>query len=161
VSNVRLLTLRAKLKSQEEYLATRKVQDEADKKLAQLRAEREAVEQRMMSNVSTYTAVGTLQASTLQSGAGVLYRLTDPATGRTIVYIRSNDAKYAQLMNQFVGVRGSLRTDERLKMKIITPTDAEPVDQVKVNNTVIATITPPSMLPASVTIDQAPAAATE
>ena len=58
--------------------------------------------------------------SSLQQGNATLYRLTDPATGRTIVYLRSNDPKYASLLNQFVGVRGDLTSDERLRMKIIT-----------------------------------------
>jgi hypothetical protein len=62
VTQVRLLTLRAKLKSQDEYLATRRMQDDGEKRLAQFRAEREAVEQRMLGNVKTFTAVGTLQA---------------------------------------------------------------------------------------------------
>lgn len=147
VANVRLLTLRAKLKSQEEYLATRKVQDEADKKLAQLRAEREAVEQRMMSNVSTYTAVGTLQASTLQSGAGVLYRLTDPATGRTLCYVRgSKDPKFVTFVEKFVGVKGEITSDPQLSMKVIPATEVVAVDPQKVNKSVAAQIVPPSLV---------------
>jgi hypothetical protein len=63
-----------------------------------------------------------------------------------MVYIRSNDPEYAGLINRFVGVKGDLSTDERMKMKVITPTAAEAVDQSKVNSTIIATITPPSLL---------------
>lgn len=147
VANVRLLTLRAKLKSQEEYLSTRRVQDEADKRLAQLRAEREAVEQRMMNNVTTYTAVGTLQASTLQAGSGVLYRLTDPATGRTLCYVRgTKDPKFVTFVEKFVGVKGEITSDPQLSMKVIPATEIVAVDPQKVNKSIAAQLVPPSLV---------------
>ena len=80
--------------------------------------------------------------------------MTDPGTGRTVVYIKSNDPKFAGMLNQFIGVRGDVVTDEHLKMKTITPTEAEQVEQSKVNTAVIATITPPSLLPAAASVDQ-------
>ena len=147
ITQVRLITLRAKAKSQEEYLATRKVQDDTEKRLAALRAEREAVEQRMIGNVTVYTAVGTLQASTLQSGVGTLYRLTDPSTGRTMCYVRgTKDPKFVTFVNQFVGVKGELSTDPQLSMKVIPATEVVAVDPQKVSKTVVAQIIPPSLV---------------
>lgn len=147
VTQVRLLTLRAKLKSQDEYLATRKVQEQADRKLADLRAQREAVEQRMIGNVTVYTAVGTLQASTLQAGSGTLYRLTDPATGRTLCYVRgTKDPKFVTFVDRFVGVKGELTNDPQLGMKVIPATEIVAVDPQNVNKNVVAQIVPPSVL---------------
>jgi hypothetical protein len=80
-----------------------------------------------------------------------MYRLTDPNTGRTLVYIRSNDPKYAGLLNQFIGVKGDITEDPNISLKMISPTDVEAVDQSKVNTTVSATLIPPSMLPKTAT----------
>jgi hypothetical protein len=147
-TNVRLLTLRAKLKSQEEYLSMVRAQDETDKKLAALRAQREAVEQRMIGNIVVYTAVGTLQASTLQAGSGTLYRLTDPATGRTLCYVRrgTNDSKFGAYVERFVGVKGELTSDPQLSMKVIPATEIVAVDPEQVNKTIVAQLVPPSLL---------------
>ena len=147
VTQVRLLTLRAKLKSQDEYLATKRMQDEGEKRLAQFRAERQAVEQRMLGNVTTYTAVGTLQASTLQSGTGTLYRLTDPATGRTLCYVRgTKDPKFVTYVDKFVGVKGELTTDASLGMKVIPAAEIAAVDPQQVNKSVVAQLIPASIV---------------
>jgi hypothetical protein len=152
-ARVTALKMRADAKAQ--MVAFRKSQDETAQREQALKAEQTELKERVkQTQVSLYTAVGTLRVSSLQQGQTTLYRLTDPGTGRTVVYIKSNDPKYASLLNQFIGVRGDLVSDERLKIKTITPTDAEAVDQTKVNNTVIATITPPSLLPAAASVDQ-------
>jgi uncharacterized protein YgiM (DUF1202 family) len=153
------LKMRADAKAQ--MVAFRKSQDEMAQRQQALKAEHSEIQERVkQTQVALFTAVGTLRVSSLQQGQTTLYRLTDPGTGRTVVYIKSNDPKYATLLNQFVGVRGDVVTDERLKMKTITPTEAEPVEQTKVNTTVIATITPPSFLPtdAAAAVDAAEAA---
>lgn len=143
----RLKALQMRADVREKLLAFRKSQEDLKDRQKALLAENEEIKQRVNeTQVSLYTAVGTLRVSSLQQGNTTLYRLTDPTNGRTVVYIRSNDAKYASLINQFVGVKGDLTNDERMKMKIITPTSAEPVDAAKVNSTIIATITPPGML---------------
>jgi hypothetical protein len=77
----------------------------------------------------------------------VLYRLTDPANGRTIVYLRSADAEYAKNIGQFVGVKGDVVTDSQLSLKVITPTATEKVDQNLVHTKVTAQIVPPSLIP--------------
>jgi len=155
-TRVRALTARNDVKDQ--FVATQKALEESKKRQQALKAEQEELTQQIAKNdVKMYAAVGTLRTSSFQSGQTTLYRLTDPGTGRTVAYIKSNDPKYTGLLNQFIGVRGDLVTDERLKMKTITPTEAEQVEQSKVNNSVIATITPPSLLPAAASVDQAPA----
>jgi SH3-like domain-containing protein len=157
VVEARLVALKMRAEARAELINFREKKEATQQKMLALEEERREISDRIaQTQVDLFTAVGTLRVSSLQRGAGgTLYRLTDPATGRTIVYVRSADPKYALLLDQFVGVRGDLRTDERLRMKIITPNEAEPVEQSKVNNTVIATITPPSMLPLAATVDQA------
>ena len=49
----------------------------------------------------------------------MMYRLTDPSTGRTVAYIRTNDSKYAGMLGQFIGVKGTINTDTALNMKFI------------------------------------------
>ncbi len=153
VVDARLLALKMRGDARGELLAFRESQKKMEGRRQALEAEKSEIDERLkQTQVSLYTAVGTLRVSSIQQGNQTLYRLADPATGRTMVYIRSNDPKYAGMLNQFVGVRGDLTSDERLKMKSITPTEAEVVDASKVNSTVIATITPPSLLPTA-TVD--------
>ena len=147
ILDARLAALKIRTESREKIRSFRQSKEEAQASLRDLVEEKNELEERSKATeVSLYTAVGTLRMSSLQQGGATLYRLTDPTTGRTTVYIRSNDPKYASLINQFVGVRGDLTNDQRMRMKIITPTEAEPVDASKVNTSVIATITPPGML---------------
>jgi uncharacterized protein YgiM (DUF1202 family) len=149
--------------AREEMLAFQKKKEESKAKLTALEAERQEIDaRRAQTQVELYTAVGALRVSSIQQGVGgTLYRLTDPSTGRTLVYVRSQDPKFAQSLNQFVGIRGQVRTDAALKAKIITPETVEQVEQAKVNSTIIATITPPSMLRESATVEVNQGAATE
>jgi hypothetical protein len=62
------------------------------------------------------------------------------------VYLKGNDPKIVALMGQFVGVQGQLTTDDRAGLKFIAPQDIQACDQGKVNTTVSAQITPPSLL---------------
>src|SRR5207247_7784393 len=96
--------------------------------------------------ISSYTAVGQLQASTLQAGAGTLYRLTDPANGRTLCYVRSNDAKFGTFLEKFVGVKGELISETQLTVKALLATDIAAVDPAQVTSKVSAQIIPPSLL---------------
>ena len=95
--------------------------------------------------------LGTLRISSLQQSGATLYRLTDPGTGRTLVYLKSNDPKYTGMLNEFVGVNGDIKEDPALTMKVITPTSVEAVDQNKVNVNITATVMPPSLLPKQTT----------
>ncbi|MCS7033868.1 MAG: hypothetical protein NZ561_07715, partial [Phycisphaerae bacterium] len=110
----------------------------------------ELMERLKKTGILFYAAVGTLRPSTLQGGEGTLYRLTDPVTGRTVVYLRSNDPALARMEGLFVGVQGEIRDDPQMKLRFITPTAIEPVDQRNVNRSITARITPPSLLPGGV-----------
>jgi hypothetical protein len=117
------------------------------KKEIALQAERKELEERGQAlDVALYTAVGDLQTSSLQLGNKMLYRLTDPANGRTVCYLRSDDSKYVNFLGKFIGVKGELTTEAQLSLKVITPTDVSEVDPSKVNHGVTATVVPPSMI---------------
>jgi uncharacterized protein YgiM (DUF1202 family) len=147
IADRRIATLKLRSEALEELKKARAA-DAAAAKLQQARvAEQQELEQRIKANdVKIYTAVGTLRTSSLQNSNETLYRLTDPNTGRTVVYIRSSDTKTAGLLGQFIGVKGSITTDAA-GMKIITPTDVEAVDQNLVGTKVAAQLLPPSLLP--------------
>lgn len=149
VADARLAALKVRTEARESYLALRKNQEESQQQRQALVSEREELQERLkQTEVKVFTAVGTLRTSSLQIGADTLYRLTDPETGRTVVYIRSTDPGFGSMINQFVGVRGELVSDPQLNLKVISnPTGAEVVDQTKVNGTVAAQVIPPSLLP--------------
>ena len=149
VIDQRLATLKMRRDARAEFLAVKKSQEEASKRSMALRAEREELEQRIKENdIQVFTAIGQLQASSLQlTGRGVLYRLTDPATGRTIVYIRSDDASLASSIGQFIGVKGQVITEATSNLRSITPTAFEAVDASQVGTKVAAQIIPQSLLP--------------
>ena len=148
IAELRIATIKARNDAREKFLAVRKQNDEMGQKQQALAAERQEIEDRMKQNdLQIYTALGTLRSSSLQYGQGTLYRLTDPATGRTVAYVRTNDtAKFGPFLNQFVGVRGTASSDGQLKTIIQNPTELKPVDQSKVNLSVAAQFIPPSML---------------
>lgn len=161
LADARLIVLGMRADARERLEAFRKDQEQMRERQQELAAEKQEIDERIAeTHVARYAAVGTLRVSSLQQGDTTLYRLTDPGTRRTVVYLRSNDPKLSGLLNQFVGVRGDVTSDRRLNMKFITPTDTERVDPAKVNNTVIATITPPSMA-ATASVDPAEPAAAE
>ena len=146
IADVRVAQLRLRNKTKSELMATLKQREIAKKRLEAFQAERAAVETRLLGNV-VYTGVGTLQASSLQTGdGGTLYRLTDPANGRTVCYVRSNDPKAVTFTDRFVGVRGDLASDPDLSLKVITAKDISPVDPNEVNKTISAYVLPPSIL---------------
>ncbi len=148
IVDIRVATIKARLDAKDQFVALKKSQEEAATRQLAMKAEQQELQERIEKNkVSMYTAVGTLRTSSLQQGNAMLYRLTDPGTGRTVVYIRTNDTKYTNLLGQFIGVHGDVVTDQQMSIKVISPTDAAPVDQRKVNNGVTAEIIPPSLLP--------------
>jgi hypothetical protein len=124
-------------------------QDALRQKQQALVAEQMELQRRIAENtVKVYTAVGTLQASSLQQGkGGVLYRITDPSTGRTVCYVRSDESKTVNLIGQFVGVKGQLNDEARLGARVVTPTEITPCDPAKVHSTITAQIIPPSLMP--------------
>jgi SH3-like domain-containing protein len=143
----RLAILQVRESAQERLAEVAKLESQAAARNQTLKAEQSELEQRLATNeVRLFAAVGTLEASSLQYGAGTLYRLTDPANGRTVIYVRGDDSQAVKLMGQFVGVRGDAVTDDRLNIKVIPFTAIETVDPAQVNGKVIAGIIPPSLM---------------
>ncbi len=147
VVDLRIATLQVRSESKTKVLEARQIERENSQKQLALQAEQQELQERLKQNeVQIFAAVGTLQASSLQLGSGTLYRLTDPGTGRTVVYLRTADPKITGLMGQFIGVKGDPTMDAQLQSKVIAPTDAELVDPAKVNGSVAAEIIPPSLM---------------
>ncbi len=72
----------------------------------------------------SYTAVGRIAASTVYDGTQLprLYRIQDPATGRTIAYIRpQKKLDLTGMLDQLVGVIGEKAYDGSLRLNIIDP----------------------------------------
>jgi uncharacterized protein YgiM (DUF1202 family) len=148
VAESRVVTLKARLSAKTELVKLREGETELKQRQMALEAEQQELQKRIAeSTVKVYTAVGTLQPSSLQQGAVTLYRITDPATGRTVCYLRSNDAATIKLLGQFVGVRGALHEEARLGAKVITPTELTACDPGKVHLSITAQIIPPSLIP--------------
>jgi uncharacterized protein YgiM (DUF1202 family) len=152
MADFRVGVLKSRLVAKEQLATVRKNQEENVRKQEALKAEQQELETRLaQSRVILYTAVGTLRASSLQAGGQTLYRLTDPANGRTIVYIRTNDPKLSGMLGQFIGVKGEVIADPQLSLNAINPTTFAVVDPNMVNSTVAAQIVPPSLIPRNVT----------
>ncbi len=147
IAEARLSTLKVRQAAADDMVAERKAEEDLKHKELASAAEREELQARVAAAGTFYTAVGTLSPSSLQRGSQTLYRLTDPATGRTVVYIRTNDSKFAGLLDKFVGVKGEVLTDPQLKLRILTPTDVVPIDQGRIGNGISAQLLPPSMQP--------------
>jgi SH3-like domain-containing protein len=144
----RVVELKARQANRQEYLATQKEQAEAKAKLMALQSESQELRDRVAkTDITYYAAVGTLRPSSLQQGTTPLYRLTDPANGRTVVYLKSDDVKIGEMMGQFIGVKGTITDDSQLSLKVITPTSYEAVDQTKLYNGIAAQLVPPSLMP--------------
>jgi uncharacterized protein YgiM (DUF1202 family) len=142
----RVAVLKVRLDAQQRLAQVHQMEASAAAKDKVLKAEQDELQKRLDANEThLYAAVGQLQPSSLQFGAQTLYRLTDPATGRTVIYVRGDDAAAVKLMGQFVGVRGDAITDDQLNIKFIPFTVIEIVDPAQVNTKVIAGIIPPSM----------------
>ncbi|HZZ41970.1 MAG TPA: hypothetical protein VFE58_03470 [Tepidisphaeraceae bacterium] len=133
-ANIRLATLKIRGDAQASIAAVRKSQDEAKQREAALSAEQQQLEAKLNGNrVLIYAAMGQLSTSTLKAGDTPIYRLTDPANGRTLVYIRGTDPSLPGMLSQFVGVKGDIVSDPQLDVKIITPKSIETLDPTKIN----------------------------
>jgi hypothetical protein len=153
ITEMRLATVKLRSEAQQQYLEAKKMDADAQARKLALKAEHEELAQKAKDQqLAVYTVVGTLRISSLQQSGATLYRITDPAGGHTLLYLKSNDPKYASLVDQFVGVRGDITEDSNLNLKVIAPTGVDKVDPAKVNTTVTATVIPPSMLPQTSTV---------
>lgn len=141
----RIRQLNAKNKIREEVLATMAKQEELRRKADVATRERQALEEKMNARLQVYTALGNLEASTFQPGGVTLYRITDPATGRTQCYVRSNDPKTPNFIGKFVGVRGELGTDPQISLQVVELTEITEVNPELVNTKITARVVPPSL----------------
>ena len=157
VVTIRIATLKGRADSQAKLAEARQIEkDNAEKQLALQAEQQELAERLKKADIQLFTAVGTLQTSSLQVGSGVLYRLTDPATGRTLIYLRSDSRKMTALIGQFVGVTGEQTTDPQNNLRMISPKDIEVVDAAKVNSSIAAEIVPPSLLARNASASSSP-----
>ena len=65
-----------------------------------------------------------LNASTVYDGKGLplLFRVTDPATGQSVAYIAPKDPNtLTTMLGLMVGVRGTKRYEQGLKLDVIDP----------------------------------------
>lgn len=149
IAQIRLNALQDLASAREQLAAIKTFRAGHQEKQQSLEAERTEIQEMIdKTKVTIFTAVGTLRTSNLQPGGGTLYRLTDPATGRTVVYLRSSDDKLlAGQVGQFVGVRGQAVDAANLPLKIIETTDVSRVDPAQVGSAVAAQFTPASLLP--------------
>ena len=146
IAEVRIATLKVRNDARVKFLAVQENERKMTEQRKALVAERQEIEERIKKNdIQIFAAVGTLRPSSLQTGQGLLYRLTDPASGRTVCYVRTGDSKYGQFLGQFIGVRGAITNDPQLKALIENPVEALPVDPSKVNQSIAAQIVPPSL----------------
>ncbi len=152
IAEGRLAALKIRKQAKDELLAIRREHEEMQARRQALKAEQQEIEEHLKANaVEVFTAVGTLRASSLQRGAGRLYRLTDPQSGRTLVYLRSDDTTIATMIGQFVGVRGTTTTEAALNLNVIAPEVVKPVDMNQVGKGVVAQLLPPSIIAAGAT----------
>jgi len=143
----RLAVINVRLNAQGKLNDLAKAEADAAVRDRALKAEHSELEDRLQSNsVTLYAAVGTLTTSSLQAGPQTLYRLTDPATGHTVIYVRGSDADALKCMGQFVGVRGETSTDDQLNVRVIDFTAMEQVDPNDINGKIIANLVPPSLM---------------
>ena len=151
IADARIAAIKVRQEAREQLLVARKNQEEMKLRNQSLLAERQELEERIKeTQVDFYTAVGTLRPSSLQQGpkGTMLYRLTDPETGRTLVYLRgATRGELGTMLNQFVGVRGELRKDPLLRLNVIQPTETKAIDQSRLGNGIAASLMPPSLLP--------------
>jgi len=151
IAEHRVQTLKIHNENHELALAhQRSLQDKAASLISKKAESDELMERLKTTGIIFYSAVGTIRPSMLQGADQTLYRLTDPISGRTVVYIKSNDPSLARMTGLFVGVQGAIADDVQMKLKYITPTDITPVDQKSVNRSVTARIVPPSLQPGGV-----------
>jgi hypothetical protein len=133
----------------QDLLALQAMREEKTKRQKVLeQEERELAERAEQARVTVYEAVGQLQPSTLQVGAGSLFRLCDPATGRTLIYLRAEGdvaKSLARNIEQFVGIKGETAIDEDLDLKFIKVSEVAAVNPQHVFKSVAATIIPPSL----------------
>src|SRR4051794_11769977 len=147
IADVRASTLKVRADAVSQLEDAERKQKQFQDRMQAQRAEKQEIEERIKQlDIQVYAAVGTLRTSSLQVGKTTLYRLTDPGSGRTVVYVWGTDPKIGELLGQFVGIKGPMQADSRLNLKVVTPTATDAIDPAKVNVSVAAEVIPPSLI---------------
>ena len=119
LAKARVQQLDIQIESQQRMQELKKLRAGLDSDAEKLRAIKLAMEAR-----SDYTVVGVLNASTVYDGVRLplLFRLTDPAAGQTVAYVAAKDPNMlTTMLGTLIGIRGTKRFDEALKVNIVDP----------------------------------------
>ncbi|MGN6625176.1 MAG: SH3 domain-containing protein [Tepidisphaeraceae bacterium] len=149
IADYRLAGLQLRKDALSQLQQTRQAAAALAAKQVPLQAEAAEIQQRMQQNqLKSFTAVGVLSSSSIYYNGKPLYRLTDPATGRTVVYIATTDPKIIGMEGTFIGVHGQVTDDTLRQIKFISPTSADAVDPADVTSgRVYGGMTPASVAP--------------
>lgn len=146
VAEYRVNALKLRKETLDQFLATKKMQEEIAAKQKDLKAEQEELQQRVAEvAVKRYAAIGRLVQSSLSIGNQSLYRLVDPATSRTIIYVRAGDKPLGDSLDKFVGIEGQVVSDDAAKLTYVQPSKVDVVESKQVNVKVFADFSPPSL----------------
>ncbi|MEL7240580.1 MAG: hypothetical protein AAGK78_17110, partial [Planctomycetota bacterium] len=125
----RLATIEIRKGALDDLIAMQNLREQMSDRQRALQAEQEELTQRVeRGNIAVYTAVGQLRPSSLQVGPAkhTLFRLVDPSSQRTVIYLQATGETAEKLMSQldrFVGVRGDVQRDTDLEMKYVKVND--------------------------------------
>ena len=151
VAEARLETIDVRRQALSDLREVRRLREDLAERQQALAAERQELAERAeRGQVVVYDAVGELQASSLQTRGAQLFRLCDPETKRTVVYLRAGGDAAARLAGQlgrFVGVTGELVRDRELDLSYVAVDESAPVAAEDVFGRVAAKLVPPSMVP--------------
>ena len=150
IIETRLKTIAIRRTALDDLRAVEEMRDRLATRQLELQAEKEELAERAeRANVQVYEAVGLLVPSTLQVRDGVLFRLCDPETRRTVIYLKADGDAARSLsgnLQRFIGVRGEVIDDRATEMKYVSVTESAVVSPSDVFGQVAARIVPPSLL---------------
>ena len=146
----RIETIELRQAALQDLVAMQAMRQQMAQRQQAMEAEQDELAERAASaKVTVYAAVGQLRPSTLQVGGGALYRLCDPATGRTMIYLRADAEQTKDLARQlerFIGVKGETMSDKTHNLKFIKVSEMAAVDPQQLFKSVAAELIPPSLL---------------
>ncbi len=150
IIETRLKTIAIRRTALDDLRAVEAMRDRLADRQLELQAEKEELAERAeRANVQVYEAVGLLVPSTLQVRGGTLFRLCDPETRRTVIYLKADGDAARTLagnLQRFIGVRGEVVNDRVTEMKYVNVSESAVVAPEDVFGSVAARIIPPSLL---------------
>lgn len=149
LAKTRIDYLNDRLAAQKDLVAAQEQDARLEAHEKTMHGEQQQLEQRLATQqMHSFAAVGTLESSSVQEGGQSLFRLVDPDTQRTLVYVRPSDTSLAGSLGQLVGVHGQVAEDPSLGLRIISPTGVETLNSDDMSK-VTADIMPSSMIAAT------------